>query len=80
MTTWKILCISYWASSHKAHSKQHTLFRLIQSWQKELDESKFIGTILMDLSKAYECLPLDLMVAKPETSSLAKERLQLISE
>ena len=80
MTTWKILCISYWASYHKAHSKQHALFRLIQSWQKELDESKFIGTILMDLSKAYECLPLDLMVAKPETSSLAKERLQLISE
>ena len=34
----------------------------------------------MDLSKAYERLPLDLMVAKPETYGLAKERLQLISE
>ena len=42
----------------KAHSRQHALFRLIQSWQKELDESGFVGTALMDLSKAYDCLPL----------------------
>ena len=44
MTTWKILCISYWAFFHNAHAKQHALFRLIQSWQKEVDESNFIGT------------------------------------
>ena len=48
----------------KTHSTQHALFRLIQSWQKELDESGFVETILMDLSKAYNCLPHDLMVAK----------------
>ena len=63
----------------KAHSTQHALFRLIQSWQKELDESGFVGTILMDLSKAYDCLPHDLMVAKLEAYDLAKESLQLIS-
>ena len=38
----------------KAHSTQHALFRLLQKWQKELDSGGFIGTILMDLSKAYE--------------------------
>ena len=37
----------------KAHSTHHTLFRLIQSWEKELDQSGFVGTILMDLSKTY---------------------------
>ena len=36
----------------KAHSTQHALFRLIQSWQKELNESRFVATILMDFSKA----------------------------
>ena len=60
----------------KAHSTQHALFRLIQSWQKELDESGFVGTILMDLSKAYDCLPHDLMVAY----GISKESLQLISD
>ena len=64
----------------KAHSTQHALFRLIQSWQKELDESGFVGTILMDLSKAYDCLPHDLMVAKLEAYGISKESLQLISD
>ena len=40
----------------KAHSTQHALFRLLQEWQNELDKSGFVGTILMDLSKAYDCL------------------------
>ena len=64
----------------KAHSTQHALFRLIQSWHKELDESGFVGTILMDLSKAYDCLPHDLMVAKLEAYGISKESLQLISD
>ena len=34
----------------------------------------------MDLSKAYDCLPHDLMVAKLEAYSISKESLQLISE
>ena len=62
------------------HSTQHALIRLIQSWQKELDQSGFVGTIMMDLSKAYDCLPHDLMVAKLESYNLAKESLQLISD
>ena len=48
----------------KAHSTQHALFRLLQKWQKELDSSGIVGTILMDISKAYDCLPHDLIIAK----------------
>ena len=40
----------------KAHSTQHALFKLLQAWQEELDKGGFVGTILMDLSKAYDCL------------------------
>ena len=63
-----------------ANSTQHALIRLIQSWQKELDKSGFVGTILMDLSAAYDCLPHDLMVAKIEAYGLAKESLRLVSD
>ena len=40
----------------KAHFTQHALFKLLQPWQEELDKGGFVGTILMDLSKAYDCL------------------------
>ena len=61
----------------KAYSAQNALFRLIQSWQNEIDDSGFVGTILMDLSEAYDCLPHDLMVAKLEAYDISKESLQL---
>ena len=61
----------------KAYSAQNAIFRLIQSWQNEIDDSGFVGTILMDLSEAYDCLPHDLMVAKLEAYDISKESLQL---
>ena len=53
-------------------------FRLSQAWQEEFDKSGFVGTILMDLSKAYDCLPHDLLVAKFEAYGMYKTGLNLI--
>ena len=55
----KLLC-----GFRKAHSTQHALLRLLNRWQKALDDSNIVGTVLMDLSKAYDCLPHDLLIAK----------------
>ena len=62
----------------KSHSTQHALSRLLQKWQKELDSKGFICTILTDLSKAYDCLPHDLLIAKLEAYGLGNGSLNLL--
>ena len=77
-STQNIFSTSCNVDSVKAHSTQHALFKLLQKWQKKLDSRVFIGTILMDLSKAYDCLPHDLLIAKLETYGLENDSLNLL--
>ena len=48
----------------KGHSTQYALLNLLKNWQKCLDKSGVVGTVLIDLSKACDCLPHDLLLAK----------------
>ena len=48
----------------KGYSAQHALLNLLKNRQKCLDKYGVVGTVLMDLSKAYDCLPHDLLLAK----------------
>ena len=61
---------------HKAHSIQHAI-KLLPAWQKKLDNLGIIGTILMGLSKAYDCLPYDLLIAKREAYGIDRYNLRL---
>ena len=54
----KILC-----GFRAGYSTQHILIRLLEKWRC-LDRSSLVGKILIDLSKAYDCLPHDLLTAK----------------
>ena len=62
----------------KASSTQHALFKLLQTSKKGLDRCGFVGTILMHLSKVYDCLPHDLQIAKLEASGLDMASFSLL--
>ena len=56
---------------------QHSLFRVLQKCHKEFDSGRFKSTILMDFSKAYDCLRHDLSIAKLEAYGLGNGSLTL---
>ena len=77
-STQKIFFNQVLCGFHKAYSTQHPLFRFLQKWQKEFDSGSFIGAILMDQSKTYDCLCHDLLIAKLEAYGLKNGILNLL--
>ena len=47
--------------------------------KRELDESIYVGAILMGLSKAYDCISHELLIAKLEAYGLHKNSLNLLA-
>ena len=62
----------------KKHSTQHALLKLIKELQSCLDKSEYAGMVLMDLSKAYDCIPHDLLIAKLAAYGLDLSSLNVI--
>ena len=62
----------------EGHSTQHLLLKLIDRWRKCRDKSGVVGTILMDLSKAFDSLPHDLLIAKLDAYGFSTKSVNLI--
>ena len=56
----------------KAYSTQHPSFELLTSWQTSLSRGGFVGSILMGLSKVYDCLKDDLLLPKLQAYDFSK--------
>ena len=48
----------------KGYNTQYALIVMIEKWKKHLDNNGISGAILMDLSKAFDTLNHELLVAK----------------
>ena len=74
----KNILSEFLSAYRKQYSCQHVLLRVIETWCKYLDENKIVGATLMDLSKAFDCLPQYLLVAKLEAYGLDNKVLKLM--
>ena len=60
----------YVSAYRKAYNSRHVLIRLLDEWRQHLDNNKVVGGLFMDLSKAFDCVPHDLLIAKLEAYSV----------
>ena len=62
----------------KLYGTQHVLMRLLEEWRNKLDNDYVVGAVLMDLSKAFDSIPHDLLIAKLAAYGLDKTSLLYI--
>ena len=62
----------------KGYSSQHALMQMLNSWQKSLDNKKHVSALLMDLSKAFDCVDHSLLIAKLHAYGLSNDALEFV--
>ena len=68
----------YQCGFRKGLNAQHCLIKLIEKWPERLDKGLEFGVLLTDLSKAFDCLPHDLLIAKLNACRVDISALRLV--
>ncbi|KAL9976578.1 hypothetical protein ACROYT_G013899 [Oculina patagonica] len=63
----------------KGYSCELVLLRLIKDWKRALDNKCVVGAVIMDLSKAFDVIPHDLLLAKLKAYGVSSHSLNLLS-
>ena len=71
--------LSNFVSTYRKHySANNVLISLIENWKNNLDKNEIVGAVFMDLSKAFDCIPHDLLIAKMEAYGFNEDFLTFL--
>ena len=62
----------------KHHRANQALITLRENWKKSLDNNIIAGAVFMDLSKAFDWIPHDLLIAKMEAYGFSEDFLTFL--
>ena len=65
-------------SFREGHSTRHCILALLGKWKCAFDTGKVFGTLLTDMSKAFDCLDHELVITKPNAHGSSLPALKLI--
>ena len=69
-------CLSEFVEPYRIScSSSQVITRFAENWKKELNNKKHIGTILIDLFKAFDCIPLERLMAKMDAYGFSQNAL-----
>jgi hypothetical protein len=69
----------YLSAFRKGFGCQTVLLRALEDWRMALDNNQYAAAILIDLSKAFDCLPHDLLLSKLKAYGLSSNALEIMS-
>ena len=64
----------------KGYSSQQCLLALLEKWKAAVDKGKAFGTLLTNMSKAFDCLNHELLCAKLNAYGFTLPALKLIHD
>ena len=59
----------------RKYCSNYMILRLIEQWKEKLDKGFIAGAVLMELSKAFDSIPHDLLIAKLNANGFGRKSL-----
>ena len=64
----------------KGYNTQQCLLKMLEKWKRSVDGGKVFDALLTDLSKAFDCLDHELLIAKLNAYGFSLPALRLIND
>ena len=68
----------YITGFRELHGTQHSLMTMLEKWKNVLDKGEYVCVLFMDLSKAFDIINHDLLLAKLRAYGFSNNALNLM--